>query len=657
MPRINIITTYDNKGMARAQRDFAKAQREMSGVGEFAKKAAIGAAGLGIAAGVGALKLATMAEEAQVGDARIANIAKSMGIFGDKSGEVTKRLLDQANAQAALTGVDDDTIKATQAKLLTFKNLAVTADKTGGAFDRAQRAALDMAAAGFGSAENNAVSLGKALEDPIKGITALGRQGVTFTEQEKKKIATLVKSGKTLDAQNMILKAVETQVGGTAAATAKSSDKMKWAFGEAMESVGGLLLPAFENLTTFITTKVLPPIQGFVDKVKSGKDPIGAMSETIKETFGAQASGIFDKIVEVVGKVLDTFKAVGEWVAANRSWLEPLAVGVLVMVAAYKTWAVITGVLALAQAALNIAMTANPIGIIVMAIIGLIAALVYAWKNNEKFRAIVLAVWDNIKGAAIGVWNAVSGAFKRLGAWLVATWTGIKTAAVNLWNGILAFFKKWGAWIMAALLGPVALLALLIIKNWDKIKAGAVTAFTALITWVKGVPGKIKAGLGNLANLLSEAGRRIIQGLWDGMKALWEKAKKWVTGIADWIKENKGPVEKDAKLLQPAGQAIMGGLLDGMKARFGAIKSFISDVNGALAGIGATPIIGGPALAGGSFGAGRTSGGGSSPIQFNGPIQIMLPGEAAADPTLAAASGKAAGSAFVEEVARMMRAM
>jgi hypothetical protein len=159
-----------------------------------------------------------------------------------------------ADVTMLATAVDDEIIKSTQAKLLTFANLAKTADEVGGAMDRATLAAIDLAAAGFGEAEQNAVQLGKALQDPVKGITALGRAGVTFTEQEKAKIAELVKSNQMLEAQDMILSAIETQVGGTAEATATGSARMTAAFGEMAESLGTALLPLFEQLVPLVTS-------------------------------------------------------------------------------------------------------------------------------------------------------------------------------------------------------------------------------------------------------------------------------------------------------------------------------------------------------------------------------------------------------------------
>jgi hypothetical protein len=193
------------------------------------------------------------AEEAQVANDRLDAVAKSMNLFGSQTEKVTDRLKEFAEANERSIAVDADIIKATQAKLLTFKNLALTADEVGGAMDRATLAAIDLAAAGFGEAEQNAVQLGKALQDPIKGITALARSGVTFTEQEKEKIKTLVETGKVLEAQDLILSAIETQVGGTAEATATGSAKMSLAFLAMQDALGEALMPVFEALVPLVT--------------------------------------------------------------------------------------------------------------------------------------------------------------------------------------------------------------------------------------------------------------------------------------------------------------------------------------------------------------------------------------------------------------------
>ena len=202
------------------------------------------------------------AEEAAVANERIDAIALSMDEFGAQTKKVTDRIKAYAEQQSLSVGIDDEVIKATQAKLLTFRNLTKTADTMGGSFDRATMAAIDLAAAGFGEATSNATQLGKALNDPIAGITALNRAGIQFTDDQKELIKSLVESGDMLEAQDIILKEVESQVGGTAEATATASQKMTIAFGEISESVGEILLPIVEKFATWLV-EVLPKIKTF----------------------------------------------------------------------------------------------------------------------------------------------------------------------------------------------------------------------------------------------------------------------------------------------------------------------------------------------------------------------------------------------------------
>jgi hypothetical protein len=248
-----IISEWNPKGINKAIADFKKLGTTGEKAAFAIKKAALPAAAALVAIGATAISAIKAGEAFATANARVANIADSMGLFGTETKVVTDRLLTLAEATARQIGVDNLSIKATQAKLLTFKNLAATADEVGSSFDRATMAALDMASAGFGSAEQNAVQLGKALEDPIKGITALAKSGITFTASEKKKIEALVKSNKLLEAQDMILQAIEKQIGGTAKATANDTDKMKEGFRQFQQQLGSALLPVLAKITPLLT--------------------------------------------------------------------------------------------------------------------------------------------------------------------------------------------------------------------------------------------------------------------------------------------------------------------------------------------------------------------------------------------------------------------
>jgi phage-related protein len=253
-------------------------------------------------------------EASATANARIGNIASSMNIFGDNAGAVSARLIDLARDQAIATGVDQNAIKATQAKLLTFKELASSADDLGGNFDRATSAAVDLAAAGFGSAESNAVQLGKALNDPVKGIAALNRSGVTFTEVEKEKIKALVESGEILEAQNLVLQAIETQVGGTAIATSNSSDRIKVAFSQVKESIGKVLLPAFDAANDGIINKLLIPLRNGIERLpeifESIQSALAPFVEGFKKAFelaGGGVQGFIAAIMDVRQRLADAF--------------------------------------------------------------------------------------------------------------------------------------------------------------------------------------------------------------------------------------------------------------------------------------------------------------------------------------------------------------
>jgi DNA-directed RNA polymerase subunit F len=256
---VNVVlkSVFDDKGIKAAQSEFSRIGKSV-GVAFAAVGAAVAvASAAAIRFGNDSIKAAEAVRQA---NDRLAQVNRSMGLFGTETQAVTERLIKFAEANELSVGVDAEVIKATQAKLLTFKNLAATANDVGGAMDRATMAALDLAAAGFGSAETNAIQLGKALQDPIKGITALRRAGVTFTDAEREKIKVLVESGRTLEAQNLILQAIETQVGGTARATATSSERMRLAFENVKESVGAALLPAFDDMVDVVVKDLTPAL-------------------------------------------------------------------------------------------------------------------------------------------------------------------------------------------------------------------------------------------------------------------------------------------------------------------------------------------------------------------------------------------------------------
>ena len=307
---------------AKARAGFAEAEKAAGGLSNQLKTVGKTVAGAFATQAIfnfakGALNAA---EAASTSRSRIEQVATSMNVFGNEVGAVTDRLVKLADQTARNTGIDQNQIKLTQAKLLTFKELAVSADEVGGAFDRATMAAIDMAAAGFGEASMNAVQLGKALNDPIKGITALNRSGITFTEQQKDVIAALVETNKVGEAQALILEAIEQQVGGVAEATANDTDKMRVSFSQLKETVGQALVPVFASLLEVITP-IIDTFNKLPDGVQKTVVLIGLAAGTFKsltttlQGFGLAASTA-NKALGAIGIVLTA--AIGIYSLYNR---------------------------------------------------------------------------------------------------------------------------------------------------------------------------------------------------------------------------------------------------------------------------------------------------------------------------------------------------
>lgn len=228
-------------------------------IGGALKKLAKGAA---VAFAVGAVKeflggAIGEAQEAAKAMAQTEAVIKSTG----KAAKVSaKDVGDLAEALSKKAGIDDELIQSGANVLLTFTKVRNEVGKNNDIFDQATAAALDMSVALGTDMKGAAILVGKALNDPIKGVTALTRSGVQFTEQQKEQIKTMVANGDAMGAQKIILAELTTQFGGSAAAQATASDKLRVSWGNLQEKLGTALLPVLNQVVTALD-KFLPVIE------------------------------------------------------------------------------------------------------------------------------------------------------------------------------------------------------------------------------------------------------------------------------------------------------------------------------------------------------------------------------------------------------------
>jgi hypothetical protein len=207
--------------------------------------------GTGLTVGVTA-PIALMAKQAVASAEELSTVrAITAQVIQQTGGAAKVTATDVATLTKELetqTGVDDKLIQAGSNILLTFKDIRNEAGKGNDIFNRANEIMLDLATVTGTDATSAATQLGKALNDPIKGVTALRRVGVSFTQQQIDQIKILVESGDILGAQKLILAELETQYGGTAEASANATDKMAQSWENIKERLGTVLLPFVDTL-------------------------------------------------------------------------------------------------------------------------------------------------------------------------------------------------------------------------------------------------------------------------------------------------------------------------------------------------------------------------------------------------------------------------
>lgn len=210
-----------------------------------------------------------MISEAADAEEGMAQLDAVLASTAGKAGVTREAALELASSLSAANGLSkfsDDAILAGQNLLLTFTNIGADV------FPEATQAAIDMAQAMGSDPQAQAIALGKALNDPIAGVSALSKVGVTFTDVQKASIEAMVESGDVAGAQRVILKELNGEFGGSAAAAADTyAGKMltlKERFAGVQESIGTAVLPALTSiLDLLMSPAVMSSVNAFVETI------------------------------------------------------------------------------------------------------------------------------------------------------------------------------------------------------------------------------------------------------------------------------------------------------------------------------------------------------------------------------------------------------
>jgi hypothetical protein len=356
--RIPIVTVFDSKGIKQAQYQLNKVRGNFQNLGR--NFAIAGAAFAGAAAVI--TKSARDLARIEKINAQTEAVLKSMG---NSAGVTAQHIQNLAGNLEALTASEAETIQEGANLLLTFRNIQNQVGANNDIFDQAVKMSVDLARAMGTDASGEAIRLGKALNDPTKGVSALTRVGVSFTEQQKEQIKTLQESGDILGAQKIILGELQAQFGGSGQAYAAT-------FAGQVELLNHELGALGEEATLI----VMPALREMVSALRELAPEIGAKMKAAMESVDWKAftKTIVDLITFLVQNAETIMKVVGALWAMNTAYNAVKVTTGLYNAAAVilgNTFTVTAGKIGLATGALKLFRTAlitTGIGALVVAL-------------------------------------------------------------------------------------------------------------------------------------------------------------------------------------------------------------------------------------------------------------------------------------------------
>jgi len=311
-----------DSGMAHADRTIKSAPGKWATALKVGAGAALAVGGALVVRGIaGAIRsgLDSLAEQGVV----VAQTNAVIRSTGAAANVTAAQIRDLSNAIETKTTIDDKAVQAGANMLLTFTNVRNEAGAGNDIFNQSLGILADMSTAMGTDMKGGAIQLGKALNDPLKGITALTRVGVTFDAQQKKRIAAYMKEGKVAEAQKIILRELNKEFGGSGAAFAATDAGKAAAFQDAIEGVQqaltGALLPAL--------TRVRVGLTEFLGKPETLAQ-VGALGDAIGSIFSpgnlSMAANLMTTAAGAIGTAIKLFSALPPEVQA-------LAVGALAL--------------------------------------------------------------------------------------------------------------------------------------------------------------------------------------------------------------------------------------------------------------------------------------------------------------------------------------
>ncbi|MFE7853754.1 phage tail tape measure protein [Streptomyces sp. NPDC057403] len=313
----------------------------------------------------------------------------------------------------------------------------------------------------------------------------------------------------------------------------------------------------------------LGQVKGAADKLGDGlRDNAATKLEQFKRSL---SQGFVEMLGGTVVPILD--KAAG-FLSKWGPILAPLAGMIIGIAVAMGAWSA-------AQAIFNVVMAANPVVLIIGAIIGLIAVIVLAYQRSETFREIVQGVWTAVKQVImihVDAIKAIIGWFAELPG-LIADWFGLaKDWAIQKFIELHLWLAGLPAMLLSALSTLGSYLMTAARNGFVAFRTAAVLKIVEFLNYVRGIPGKIKSAMGGLGSLLVSQGKNVVIGLYNGVRSMGGWLKSQLISFAKNM--IPGPIAKALGIHSPSrvmrdqiGKWIPAGVVEGVEAGAPAVEA------------------------------------------------------------------------------------
>lgn len=476
----------------RTSNAFSSAQSGISGFKNkleslrptFQTMAVAGTVAFGAISGV-IYKSIEASNEAEKVQAQLGAVLKSTGNIAGVTADQAIKLSDALRKQ---TTYGDEAILSAENLLLTFTNIKSDV------FPDAIKTVLDMSTALGQDLKSSSIQLGKALNDPIQGITALSRVGVSFTQKQKDLIQSLVDSGKTMEAQKIILGELTREFGGSASAEA----------------------------------------QTFGGKIKQLKEEIGELAESIGNALKPQLQAIYEKIKPVVENVI-------AWIERNPE----LVSKILIASAVLAGFVAVLGAIGLILPAIitGFQIMLGPVGI-------LVAVMALVVTHFSELKGIFDEIWKFLEDTGViaffkDVWDQIAQTFNDF----------LLPAFRDLWTALeplKPFFEALAKIVGAVLVGAIVLIVKAI-QGWIEIFTLLLTAATKIATFFTNV---FKVAIDAVTSSIEWLANKI-QSLISALSNLWDKAKNFGGKVTSAVSDKLGSLfNVNDAIITPQGRVI-----------------------------------------------------------------------------------------------------